>query len=201
MSNMLGDALVELAGPLKDFLEKLAGPEGRRWLEAFKRFLRKEEPWPAFPIWKTITIGTHKAVDKLKADLLANGFQISEWANDILNRITLAAKKTKLDLVLVTVAELGFKDGAYLSDIYKRALEIGLELCPAEAGPQLRLQYKDQPVNEWILIAMEAVSGSDRFLYLFHVERGDDGAWLRCDLGKPDSFWNGHNRFVFVRRK
>ena len=40
-----GGALAEIAGPLKDFAEKLGGPEGGQWLSAFRRFLRKEEAW------------------------------------------------------------------------------------------------------------------------------------------------------------
>ncbi|MDP2695992.1 MAG: hypothetical protein Q8O87_01930 [bacterium] len=40
-----GNALAELAGPLSDFFEKLGGEESGAWLEAFKRFLRKESPW------------------------------------------------------------------------------------------------------------------------------------------------------------
>ncbi|MEK7498614.1 MAG: hypothetical protein AAB611_02005 [Patescibacteria group bacterium] len=46
MKNMLGmNALAEVAGPLKDFAEKLGGSDGNNWLDAFKRFLRKENPW------------------------------------------------------------------------------------------------------------------------------------------------------------
>ena len=46
LERMLGvDALAEVAGPLKDFAEKLGGREGPEWFAAFKRFLRKEDPW------------------------------------------------------------------------------------------------------------------------------------------------------------
>ena len=44
-NNMLGAALAEMAGPAKDFSGKLGGPEGARWWEEFKRFLRKEPTW------------------------------------------------------------------------------------------------------------------------------------------------------------
>ncbi|MCX6809885.1 MAG: hypothetical protein NTZ65_04030 [Candidatus Berkelbacteria bacterium] len=41
----LGEALRQIAGPLKDLHEKLSGEEGLVWLEKLKKFLRKENPW------------------------------------------------------------------------------------------------------------------------------------------------------------
>lgn len=199
MDSMLGNALAEVAGPLKDFVEKLGGPEGEKWLAAFKRFLRKEEPWHTFPICRTVTIGTHKTVDKLRTALTSSGFRISDWANDILNRITLVSKPTTLDLVVITVVGLGFKNGATRKDIYERAIQLGLALCPAEVGPQLRLQYKDQPNGEWFRIAMEPIADSDGYLNVFRVARGGHGLWLYGSLGGPDVFWLGYDRWVFVR--
>ena len=43
--NMLGSALAEIAGPLKDFFEKIGGEDREVWFTGFKRFLRKENPW------------------------------------------------------------------------------------------------------------------------------------------------------------
>ncbi len=45
LENMLGNALEATSGPFKDFFEKLGGAEGEEWFSAFKRFLRKENPW------------------------------------------------------------------------------------------------------------------------------------------------------------
>lgn len=46
MPSVLGtNLLAEAAGAITDFFEKLAGPDGTVWLDAFKRFLRKEQCW------------------------------------------------------------------------------------------------------------------------------------------------------------
>ena len=46
MSNMLdANALAQTTRPLKTFFDRLAGPDGSQWMEAFKRFLRRENPW------------------------------------------------------------------------------------------------------------------------------------------------------------
>lgn len=202
--NMLGSALVEVAGPLKDFAEKLGGEEGTEWLAAFKRFLRKEEPWPKFPIWKTINLCTGlKAADDFRKAITSAGMKIGKWANDILGRpeFAVATEETEIDLVVVSVAELGFKGGVIRQDIFKRALALGLELCPNEVGPQLRLQYKDQPKGEWLLIGMEPITDSDGNLKVFNVEHDDNGLWLRSEYVSPVHFWDGDDRLVFARRK
>lgn len=73
---------------------------------------------------------------------------------------TCAKKQEEVDLVVVSVGELGFKDVALYKDICARAAEFGLDLCPAEVGPALRLAYDDQPLGEWLYIAMEATTDS-----------------------------------------
>ncbi|MBI4123031.1 MAG: hypothetical protein HY458_01550 [Parcubacteria group bacterium] len=159
-----------------------------------------------FPVWKTLKLGIElKTADDFRRALRGASYRIGDWADALLGQpaFTAAAEETELDLVVVSVAELGFRNGAKRSDIYARVQELGLELCPAEVGPQLRLQYKDQPMGEWLLIGMEPIadSDSDGFLGVFGVARREDGLWLRGDDGDPDGFWGGVFRWVFVRRK
>ena len=162
------------------------------------------EKKPVFAIWKTLKLGTGlRTADDFRSALKRGGNRISDWANDILGKpaFKAATEATEVDMVKVTVAELGFKNGATRRDIYQRAKEFGLELCPAEVGPQLRLQYQDQSLNEWLVIAMEPISDSDGDLSVFVVERLGDGRWLHGGRGHPDRSWDSGNQFVFLRRK
>ena len=155
------------------------------------------------PVWRTITIGTGlRTADDFRHALTSAGYRIGTWANDILGKpaFTAAAAESPLDLVVASVAELGFRNGATTADIYARAKSFGLELCPAEVGPQLRLQYADQPYGEWLFIAMEPISDSVGYPFIFDVERDGYGRWLHGGFGDPDNFWLGLNRFAFVRR-
>ena len=57
------------------------------------------------------------------------------------------------DLVVVSAADLGLAvESASLKDIYSRAENLGLGLAPAEVGPELRLQYFNQPTGEFLNI-------------------------------------------------
>jgi hypothetical protein len=78
----------------------------------------------------------------------------SGWrdADEILGRPAFPFIKSpvELDLVVLSVFKLGFSDRASLHDIYARAVAQGFELCPAEVGPALRLNYLDQPLGEFL---------------------------------------------------
>ena len=57
-------------------------------------------------------------------------------------RFTTSKGKDSVDTVEQTVMDLGFSEGATLSQIYERARESGL--CPLELAPHFRLQYREQ---------------------------------------------------------
>ncbi len=187
-------------GQVEAVVNKLGGMEG------VKRFLSGEtmvkETEHEFDIWKTIKLGTGpKTADDFRKVLKDNGFKISGWASDILGKhdFTVAPEETELDLVKVTVDELGFKKGARRNQIYERAKELGLELCPPEVGPQLRLQYQDQPNGEWVLVAMESIIASDGIPRVFRVEGDDSELWLISYWSNPDNFWDAGHQWVFCR--
>jgi hypothetical protein len=112
-----------------------------------------------FPIWRTTTLGSHKGVDSYRDALDAAKMKIGDAADEILGRPAFhyVGEKTELELTLVSVAELGVETESPLSEVYRRATQLGLALCPPEVGPQLRLDYRDQPVGESLLVAMEPV--------------------------------------------
>jgi hypothetical protein len=157
---------------------------------------------PVTSIWKPITIGNISR-DKLILILKERGINVGDWVADMMKQdaFTVAQKEEQIDLVNVSVAELGFDKATRYDAICARAKERGLELCPPEVGPQLRLQYLDQPLGEWIRVAMEAIRDSGGLLRVFSVGHRDDGLWLSSFYGKPDSLWFPGYRFVFRARK
>ncbi len=104
-------------------------------------------------------------------------------------------------LIRLHVEDLGFPSGATTDQIYARAEELGLELCPPEVGPQFRLQYTNQPMNEYVYVGMKQISDSDGYPYVFGVERCGDGSWLGSRWAKPTNGWLARTEFVFRLRK
>lgn len=190
-------------GQVEAIINKLGGEQGAL------RFLHGEPVVSAakpieFPVWKTVKLGTCKTPDEYRKALKKAGRRIGDFGDDILGRITCSKEEIDLDLVVRSVADLGFKNGACYVDICAKAQELGLELCPAEVGPALSLQYGDQPKDEWIRIAMEAIADHDgRFgrLGVFGVEHVGGGLWLYGSGGRPDDVWIAGGRCVFGRRK
>lgn len=155
-------------------------------------------------VWKTIRVGTpgFKTADDFRNALNRANCHISDRTNAMLDKLAFIASKieTEIDLVVASVAEFGFRV-ATCRDIFNRAQELGLGLCPAEAGPQLRLQYMDQPRGEWLLVGMEPITDSDGYPSVFSVGRSGSGLWLSGGNGHPDGFWGGNDRWVFARPK
>jgi hypothetical protein len=190
-------------------MPELSGDVMQGWIQnpkAVQRTLSNAfcppEETPRFKIWKIIKLGTDlKTAEDFRRALRDGEFRLSDWASDTLGKpaFTAATEETEVDLIKVTVAKLGFKKGARRDQIYERAKEFGLELCLPEVGPQLRLQYRDQPNGEWIPIAMEPIITSGGDPAVFYVKRDDSGLWLDGYWGYPGHFWDADYQWVFCR--
>lgn len=94
--------------------------------------------------------------------------------------------KRILDCVIVSVAELGFeKNGATLEQSCEQAKKLGLETCLADVGFYLRLQYKDQPKGEKILIGTNIVLERKR-------DDDEDESRLVCYAFVLGRYFEGH---------
>jgi hypothetical protein len=184
--------------------------EGKRdrqvLIDFYQKFLEtpvtKTVEWKT---WKTIKLGTGlKTTDDFRQALKADGHFIGDLANDIIGKPAFKVSETEQDveLVNVSVEELGFKQGACYADICKRAFELGLDLCPTEVGPQLRLRWKDQSKGTYVVVAMNAITGSDGSLFVFSLKRDGDGRYyLNVCYGGASNIWDGGIHFLFLRRK
>ncbi|WP_409303925.1 helicase [Peribacillus sp. SCS-155] len=140
---------------------------------------------------------------------------INEYGDRLLtdDKFTTSDTKYSLQTVELTVSDLGFTDGATTAQIFKRASELGLELCPLELGPHLRLEYLDQPEGSAnliqrhqapsgsITIASEILAEDDDFPKGFYLRRINGVLWLRGYHADHLHVWNPDDHFIFCQAK
>lgn len=153
-------------------------------------------------IWKTVALGEFANSFALRNALDAAGCGIGDLAEEILARpaFTLASTKTDVDLVVVSAAELGLTaESVSLRDVYARAEKLGLSLAPAEVGPELRLQYFDQPIGEYLRVGMKPITTWNGDPVIFVVVNGGAGLILIGQNGSADTQMPATSAFLFVR--
>jgi len=154
------------------------------------------------PVWKTIAVGTFRNSFALVDALDAAGCSIGDSAAEILARpaFTLGVTKRNVELFAVSAAALGFQTGtASLAEIYARAQQLGFGLAAAEIGPQLRLQYFDQPLDEFLVIAMAPIRTWNGEPVILTLANGGAGLTLIGQDGSADAQISVASRFLFVR--
>ncbi len=154
-------------------------------------------------VWKTIGLGGFGDRNGLRCALRSRDMKIADL--DLLHKpeFAIARRPRKLDLVIPSFSKLGLKKyGPRYGQICQAARDRGLQLCPAEVGPQLRLQYTDQPPGELLIVAMKPIANSVGIPSLFEVFCCDRRLYLGWTYGCPerdcDYSWFEGARFVFV---
>lgn len=162
-------------------------------------------------ITKTIEVGELSKAE-LNQKLQQSSISLNLYGEKLLfdDRFTISEISYRVEIVELSVRDLGFPFGATLPEIYKKANELGLQLCPPELGPYLRLEYVDQ--IEWtsgnlsqkneapsgsVTIASEIVSDEESFPKGFYVRKVDGVLWLRGYVADNLHIWNPNNRFIF----
>lgn len=176
---------------------------GPLFKDIFKTLAHVEHVYTSFPEGKitrqSLEIGGQTA-SELEGALERAGFKISDYARSMLKHkdFTTENQAEQTDLVRLTVDAL-FNDGRVhtTDEVFSKAKDFGLELCPAEVGPHLRLNYKDQPLDEWVYVAMKQITDPDGGPRVFYVERGGGGSWLYDSWADPGYEWDPEDRFVF----
>jgi len=154
------------------------------------------------PVWKTISLGAHAGTRALFAALDAADVHIGDAAEEVLHRPAFTVSKMKIDVQLVrmSIAELGLgADGAALPQVNARAARLGLEPCPPEVAPILRLVYRDQPLGYSLHIAMRPIVTYGGDLINLSLFNGGAGLLLVGFDGRPDHVMPAETVFVFVR--
>ena len=123
------------------------------------------------------------------------------------------SQRRVVEIAFVSVADLGLRDGATYEQLTRRALDSGLIESPLELGPQLRVQFLNQPEGSAgfpmtehraphgsITVASSPLDESDETPKGFYLRRIDGVPWLRGYRSWPGHIWSPDDVFVFSRR-
>jgi len=148
--------------------------------------------------WKSLRLGCITTTEEYANTLQATGNRLIGSAREMLTKVVPQRQQIDLVLVKLVLRDLGLKSGDNYHRICALARKVGLQLCPAEVGPALRLAYPDQPVGNDLVVAMGPIANSDNVPMIFSLRRPDAENWsLNSSLGSPGIFWNASFQFVF----
>ena len=173
----------------------------------FKKLWHVDHIYSSFPegrIRKEELLVGGKTKDQLIAEMKNEKIIISSYAQQMMDNKDFVTSKhpEQMQFVRLSIRDLfGDENTQTIADVLNRAEKLGLELCPAETGPTFRLQYKKQPLNEWIQIGMKQISDADGSPRVFDVAHNGDGFWLNYHWAKPGHRWGPDNVFMFRLRK
>ena len=198
---VLGCSSDQIAVTPEDVKENTKAYIGKLFPGVFKCGL--EHIYTAFPEGKiqkyNIEIGG-KSKDNLKKELKEKNIQFFSYAKDLMDSRDFQTSENteRVDLVRLTVRDMGFSESATTEEIYKRAEEMGLELCSPEVGPRLRLVTS---ISDWTLIGMKPINDRDGRPSVFNLRRDGAELGLLSDTARPRESWRGDYRWVFALRK
>jgi len=127
-------------------------------------------------------------------------------------RFSVPGQDQVIEIATVSVADLGFGEGATYAQITARALASGWVECPLALGPYLRMQFLDQPEGSGaapptegrappgaITVASPALDDADETPKGFYLRRIDGVPWLRGYWSWPGHLWQPEDVIVFSR--
>ncbi len=179
-----------------------------------KNFPNIEHLYESFPDKKIFTykLETNPQIDspeKAEAELKAKGIGISDSLHDLLQETRFSTESKTYNLVQFTLRQLGFKEGTGFAQIYPKAQELGLDLCPAEVGPQLCLSYGGSDFRDGCkIIAMKQITmkiiinQEDSYEDPYIFQLFTYGALLKLGTQSVVGLcWTPGTRFLFLSHK
>jgi len=201
-------ALLEGQELLKEIEKCLAGKDGYIWLEALKKFKRKEIPTWTLPTvwkaWKTLANGFFNSADHVKTTLEANGMEIYGRAETMLKKLRFGKfKPYGVDIAMIDITDLGYagfagnhNEEVSYKNIIKTAKRYGLQECTPYDAFEIRLKYSEQPVqerfDEHYVVVMRTINNG-----VFSIMNNHGHLAIGVLYPRPDTMYNKHSKFFF----
>jgi hypothetical protein len=151
---------------------------------------------------------------ELVQTLREHNVQLNQAAETLFDdrRFTPLGQSQIIEIAVLSVADLGFGEGATYEQLTARALESGLVECPLELGPHLRVQFLDQPEGSAgfpatkhqappgsITVASSPLDDCYETPKGFYLRRINGVLWLRGYRSWPGHIWSPEDVLVLSR--
>lgn len=136
--------------------------------------------------WKTIKLNKFSSPQELKTLLANSGILLTDKANNIIDLLPPRDTEVIVNTSNINLSKIVVSNTNSLIDITNSIKTSGFALCPSDFGVHLRLVYLDQPLGEWIYIAMNPIKHNNK-LYVFRLLCDSVGFWLDCKEIDTDS--------------
>ena len=137
--------------------------------------------------------------DQIPEILKENGIFINRYADEYFSHPRFSMlHPEEMTVLIASLQEIGFENGATLNEIFVRISQIGLKPCPSSTGLFLRLAWIDQPKSsnsilsgthsapdQAVTVLSEILEKDDAFPKGLYLRNVDGKLWLRgyiCDF-------------------
>ncbi|WP_052400718.1 hypothetical protein [Oceanobacillus jeddahense] len=163
---------------------------------------------------KTIEVGGHTQHELIKK-MNENNIFMNRLAEELMasEYFEVSEERYRMKVVELAVKDLGFIDGAVTAQLYSKAAQSDLEICPLELAPYLRLAYLNQTEGDEgnqlqnrapygsITIASKIFSEDVNVPKGFYLRRIQGELWLRGYIADEEHIWSPDDRFIFCIAK
>ncbi|MGM0629290.1 MAG: hypothetical protein ACQESA_02590 [Patescibacteria group bacterium] len=160
------------------------------------------EETSGFSTWTRIYLGMHLNCNTLIKELDEKGVHVLLPARRVASMITVSSKR-EIDLVKVSMRQLGFSELVKLTEVADSARTLGFELVPEDAALYAALQVGERvECGEIVIFPMAAVSDSGSYDFVVFVlgrSPYDGGLDLNAYFGYSDVQLSPGLQVVFSR--
>ena len=144
---------------------------------------------PRFQVRELRVGGVSK--DALLRRLAQCSVSLNEYARALFadDEFTTSSQARTVLVTFVSLPEIGLPDGARFEEILGRAADVGLQPCPLEVAPHLRLDYLDQPQGPYLIVASLKLRPGSSIPSGFYLRRRKNGLWLRGYRSGPEHIY------------
>jgi hypothetical protein len=188
------------SGLLSDLLQANISQINRREFQAVCKI--RPIKINGYKVWATVLLGSNQKNAEGYCKVLEDDkYSISNICKEVIRKPSFTiSKKMEVPLFRLTLEEIGFKRGCIKwTEIVKRFNELGFQYCPSDVGPELRLKYGKQEVDDDFAIFMEPIADSQGILRIFGLENKEGMLKLKAYGDVLDFNWYKFQSFIVCK--